>query len=615
MKILGISAYYHDSAAAIVIDGEIVAALQEERFIRVKHDATFPVNAIKECLNIAAIEMNDLDAVVFYDKPFLKFERILETFYSVAPKGFQSFIFSMPLWIKEKFFLKKNIREELENIGAYNKKKTKLLFTEHHQSHAASAFYPSPFENAAILTIDGVGEWATASLCVGEGNKISVLRQMNFPDSVGLLYSAFTYYLGFKVNSGEYKLMGLAPYGSMEDPQTKAFIDIIASNLCTVFPDGSVKLNQHYFNFTTGLTMVKEASWKKLFGFFRRKPSDEIKKYHCNLALAIQHFTEDIVIKMASHLKEITGQKYLCMAGGVALNCVANGKLHSSKIFDDIFIQPASGDAGGALGAALSANFIYYGSKRKIRLPDGMSGALLGNEFDKVSIEHIARKYSAPFIILEEEKLVDVVSDEISKGKIVGWFNGKMEFGPRALGNRSILADPRDPMMQKKLNLQIKYREGFRPFAPIVLEEDASTYFDLESSSPYMMLVKKVKGIVRGDERQNKKDFDLYEQLYSLKSDIPAVTHVDYTARIQTVSRETNIKLYRLLKAFKSKTGCGALINTSFNLRGEPIVNTPEQAYICFMRSGMDLLVLGNYIFYKESQPKWAETEIIINED
>ncbi|HLP22246.1 MAG TPA: carbamoyltransferase N-terminal domain-containing protein, partial [Chitinophagales bacterium] len=495
MTILGISAFYHDSAAAIIQDGRIIAAAQEERFTRVKHDPAFPLNAVQFCLKYAGVNINDLDAIVFYDKPLLKFERLLETYYGFAPKGLVSFIKSMPVWIKEKMFLKRIIHEELEKIEGYDKSKAKFLFPEHHLSHAASAFYSSPYQEAAILTIDGVGEWATASIGVGRGNSIEILKELRFPHSVGLLYSAFTYFLGFKVNSGEYKLMGLAPYGNPDSPKVAEYINIIKSKLVDIKEDGSIWLNQEYFNYATGLRMVYDDKWEQLFGFKKKEEEDELQQYHCDLGYAIQQVTEDIVLKMATEAKRLTGCNYLTMAGGVALNCVSNGKLLRSGLFKDIFIQPAAGDAGGALGAAQAAYFIHFNQKRiPCTTQDEMHGAYLGPQFSDQDIELDIKKYKAVYRKIENpEELYATVADKINEGNVVGWFQGRMEFGPRALGNRTILGDARNPEMQKKLNLKIKYREGFRPFAPSVMAEDCQAYFELDTASPYMLIVAPVK--------------------------------------------------------------------------------------------------------------------------
>ena len=610
MYILGISAFYHDSSAAIIKEGEIIAAAQEERFSRIKHDAGFPTNAITYCLKEARISIDDLSAVVFYDKPLLKFERLLETYYAFAPKGIVSFIRAMPIWLNEKLFLKKVIRDGLKKIEPYNKKNLTLLFPEHHLSHAASAFYPSPFEEAAIVTIDGVGEWATTTISKGSGTKIEILKQLNFPNSVGLLYSAFTYYLGFKVNSGEYKLMGLAPYGDALSPQTKEFIKLIKTKLITIYDDGSVVLHQQYFNYAVGLRMVKDAPFKKLFGFSKRASVEELKQDHCNLAFAIQDVTEEIVLKLATHAKKITGCKNICLSGGVALNCVANGKLENANIFENIFIQPASGDAGGSLGAALAAHYIYFEKQRTVAAADSMKGSYLGPAFLAKEIEATLKIYKPIFNqYAERNELNKVVAKLLNEGNIIGWFQGRMEFGPRALGNRSILADARNAEMQKKLNLKIKYREGFRPFAPAVLAEDAPTYFELQSPSPYMLLVQPVKKVLQNQLPLNYKQQTINDQLYFERSSLPAITHVDFSARIQTVHKETNATFYNLLQSFKQLTGCAVLINTSFNVRNEPVVCTPVEAYQCFMRTEMDYLIIENFLFRKQEQPKWKEDE------
>lgn len=608
MTILGISAFYHDSAAAIIQDGKIVAAAQEERFTRKKHDATFPLNAVKFCLKQAGKEISELDAIAFYDKPLLKFERLLETYYGFAPLGLQSFITSMPVWIKEKIFLKRVIHEELEQLEGYNRR-VKLLFPEHHLSHAASAFYSSPFTESAILTIDGVGEWATASIGLGKGNSIEIVKELRFPHSVGLLYSAFTYFLGFKVNSGEYKLMGLAPYGIADSEEVKKFIRLIREYLVDVKEDGSIHLNQDYFNYATGLRMVFDAKWEKLFGFKKRQEEDELQQQHCNLAYAIQKVTEEIVIRMAAEAQRVTGSKNLCMAGGVALNCVANGYLMQQKVFERIFIQPASGDAGGAVGAAQAAYFIHFGKERKVTgESDEMQGSYLGPEFCGMEIELTLKKFNAVSTRFNSlESLTEQVAKLINEGNVVGWMQGRMEFGPRALGNRSILGDARNPGMQKKLNLKIKYREGFRPFAPSVLAEDCKSYFDLDAPSPYMLLVAPVAAGIRCKLPDNYGSLPLMQRLYHLRSDIPAVTHVDFSARVQTIHKETNPRFHLLLQKFRLLTGCSVMVNTSFNVRGEPPVCTPEDAYKCFMRTEMDYLVIGDFLLPKPEQPQWKE--------
>jgi carbamoyltransferase len=605
MIILGISAFYHDSAAAILIDGEVIAAAQEERFSRKKHDPSFPGRAIDFCLDYAGCTIDELDAVAFYDKPFLKFERLLETYYNFAPSGLASFVRSIPVWVKEKLFLKKMIRDELKEVMSYDASKLTLLFPEHHLSHAASAFYASPFEEAAILTLDGVGEWATATIGYGKGKDIKVLKELHYPDSIGLLYSSATYFLGFKVNSGEYKLMGLAPYGDAHSAQVENFIQIIKSKLVEVKADGSIKLNQKYFRYNTGLRMVKDASWEGLFGIKKRQEGSSLAQEHCNLAIAFQKVTEEIIIRMAQEARRLTGSANLCMAGGVALNGVANGKLQKASVFDEIFIQPAAGDAGGALGAAYAAHYIYYGKERAISgQADQMKGSYLGPLYSDLEIEKTARKYDASFQYLEESNLYHKVAGLIAAGNAIGWFQGRMEFGPRALGNRSILGDPRNPEMQKKLNLKIKYRESFRPFAPAILAEDVKDFFDIESSSPYMLLVQDVLPKRRKAIPEDYSSFDLRDKLYFLRSDVPAITHVDFSARIQTVHDTTNPRFHNLLKAFKARTGYGMLVNTSFNVRGEPIVCTPDDAYQCFIRTEMDYLVIGNFLFDKSKQER-----------
>ncbi len=619
MTILGISAFYHDAAAAVVRDGEIIAAAQEERFTRKRHDPDFPLEAIRFCLDYAGCLPGELDAVVFYDKPFLKFERLLETYCAFAPKGLPSFLKSMPVWLDEKLFLKKRIRKGLASIGAFDASRIPLLFTEHHLSHAASAYYPSAFDEAAILTIDGVGEWATASIGQGNGGGIRVLKELHFPHSVGLLYSAFTYYCGFRVNSGEYKLMGLAPYGDVNSAGYRRCLDIIRTKLTDIREDGSLFLDQDYFSYATGLRMVPDRKWEALFGISRRKPETAVGQVHCDMALAIQHVTEDIVLKMAAEAKRLTGSKRLCMAGGVALNAVANGKVHASGLFEEIFIQPAAGDAGGALGAALAASHIHFGWERLAgRKTDRQQGSLLGPCFSDEAIETVLKGYGADYRFYPEEaEFLQQVAGLLAEGQIVGWFQGRMEFGPRALGARSILADARNPEMQKKLNLHIKYREGFRPFAPAVLSEDAGEYFELEGPSPYMLLVKPVRRERWAPLPEGYAGMEPMEKLYFQRSDIPAVTHVDHSARVQTVDRETNGRFWRLLGQFKAVTGYSLLINTSFNVRGEPIVHDPRDAYRCFMNTEMDYLAIGNYLLDRRQQPAFPRTEtpIITNPD
>jgi len=601
MIILGISAYYHDAAAAIVKDGVVIAAAQEERFTRIKHDENFPINAIAFCLKEAVIEIDELDAVVFYDKPFLKFERILETYLAYAPVGFLSFLKAIPVWIKEKLFLKKKIKTELAAIGGYDIRKLILLFTDHHLSHAASAYYPSAFTDSAVLTIDGVGEWTTTSIYKATGNTLTALKEMHFPHSVGLLYSAFTYFLGFKVNSGEYKLMGLAPYGNAEDEQTKQFKKIIEEKLCIIYDDGSILLQQKYFNYATGFKMVKDESWQELFGMKKRNPDDNLEQQHCNLALAIQQVTEDIVIQLAVTAKSITNSNNLCLAGGVALNCVANGRLQALNIFENIYVQPAAGDAGGALGAALAGYHIYFDQpKKEIVSYDNLQGAYLGPSFTNEEIIYACKKTKLEYIFQEDDLLNKNIAAKINEGKIIGWFKGRMEFGPRALGNRSILADPRNAEMQQKLNLKIKFREGFRPFAPAVLAQKANAIFDIEKPSPYMLMVNQVKNQKPLPAGYHK--FSLTQKLQFTKSDLPAITHADGSARIQTVHEATNAKFWNLITAFEQLTGCPVLVNTSFNVRGEPIVCTPAEAIDCFLHTEMDILVMENIVVEKEKQ-------------
>ena len=596
--VLGISAYYHDSAAALLIDGQIVAAAQEERFTRKKHDAAFPENAIAYVIREAGIKGEDISHVAFYEKPFIKFERLLETYHAFAPKGIVSFCKAIPLWVKEKLYMKRILKDELlkQNIRA------KLLFPEHHLSHAASAFYPSPFAKAAIVTVDGVGEWATTTISVGENEKITLLRELNFPHSLGLLYSAFTYYCGFRVNSGEYKLMGLAPYGIVSD-RTRQYIRVIKEKLIDIREDGSFLLNMDYFDYPVGLKMTNNKRWKSLFGVPPRKPEEELTQEYMDMAYAIQQVTEEVMLMLAATARKITGCEKLVLAGGVALNCVANGKIEKEEIFDDIWIQPAAGDAGGALGAALAVWHTYLGEKRHCGNPDAMQGAYLGPAFSDKEVEYVIRNRNAVADRLPDSERDRQVAELISKGMIVGWFQGRMEFGPRALGNRSILADPCNMEMQKKLNLEIKFRESFRPFAPSVLEEDASTYFDLTKPSPYMLKV----GLVTQPFRQPLPDgyetAYYLDRLYHHRSKLQAITHVDFTARVQTVSEKTNPAYYSLLKAFKEVAGYGILVNTSFNVRGEPIVCTPDDAYRCFMSTGMDYLVINNRIFDKNKQP------------
>ena len=614
MNIIGISAYYHDSAAALVCDGKIIAAAQEERFTRIKHDASFPFNAIGFCLKFSGLELDEIDTIVFYDKPFLKFERLLETYYSFIPSGLTSFVTAMPVWTKEKLFLKSVIKKELNKLGRFDISKQKLLFPDHHLSHAASAFYTSSFEQAVIVTIDGVGEWSTASICLGQGNKIKLIKELRFPHSVGLLYSSFTYFLGFRVNSGEYKLMGLAPYGDVRSGRVNHYVKLIKGNILDIKDDGSIWLNRIFFTYATGLRMIPEKKWKKLFGFERRISEGRIEQHHCDLAMAIQLVTEEIVKKMVHHAQTYAENeeqsKFLCMAGGVALNCVANGKVLEEGWFKDIYIHPAAGDAGGAVGAALAGYYIFGGEQRIVSNSDIMEGSFLGPEYTHKEIRKVFRRFKAPYRNIENfSEITSEVAGLLIEGKIVGWFQGRMEFGPRALGNRSILADARYPEMQKRLNLKIKYRESFRPFAPAVLAGDKDAYFDLKSDSPYMLLVAKVNEDRRNILPDNYYAVPPMERLYVQRSDIPAVTHIDFTARVQTVHKNTNKRFWELINTYKSQTGFGVIINTSFNVRGEPIVCSPEDAYKCFMRTEMDYLVIGDFILAKEEQPPWHERD------
>jgi carbamoyltransferase len=597
MNILGISGYYHDAAACLVRDGEIIAAAQEERFTRRKHDASFPIHAIKYCLDEALVKPQEVDYVVFYDKPFLKFERLLETYLAYAPRGFKSFATSLPVWLKEKLFQKNEIISAMLDLwGKETDWSKRLLFSEHHLSHAASAFFPSPFEEAAVLTMDGVGEWTTTSLAIGKGNQLKVVKEIQFPHSIGLLYSAFTFYTGFKVNSGEYKLMGLAPYG---EPR---FADLIKRHLIDIREDGSFSLDMSYFDYVTGLRMTSP-KFHDLFGAPPRQPESELTQREMDLAASIQVVTEELVIKLARAIAQETGLKNLCLAGGVALNCVANGKLLREGIFENLWIQPAAGDAGGALGAALGAYHIMLNRPRQTpQGMDGMKGSYLGPRYSQGDIEQRLRGVGAVFESLYEEEMIERTAHELAEGKAVGWHQGRMEFGPRALGGRSIIADPRSPTMQKLLNLKVKYRESFRPFAPSVLREDLADWFDMNADSPYMLLV----GDVREDKRRNmtvdeQKLFGI-EKLNVPRSEIPAVTHVDYSARIQTVHLETNPTYHKLIKRFKELTGCPVLVNTSFNVRGEPIISTPEDAFRCFMGTDLDVLVVGNCHLRKECQ-------------
>ena len=594
MRILGISAFYHDSAAALLEDGRIVAAAQEERFTRKKHDARFPLHAIRYCLAESGIAVGDLDRVVFYDKPFVKFERLLETYLSFAPRGYKTFRMAIPLWLREKLFLKDLLLKELRKISGNGKWNEELLFSEHHLSHAASAFFPSPFDEAIVLTMDGVGEWATTSAAIGRGNSLEVQKEIHFPHSLGFLYSAFTYYTGFKVNSGEYKLMGLAPYGEAK------YKDKILEHLIDVKADGSFRLNMGYFDFCTGLTMTSQR-FHDLFGGPPRKPDQLLTPYHMDLAASIQAVTEEIVLRLTRSLCEETGIRNLCLAGGVALNCVANGKVLRDACCDRIWIQPAAGDAGGALGAALAGYHLQLGRARTAN-GDAMKGSFLGPAFTQREIEDRLTRCGARFEVLADSALIATGAEDLARSKALGWFQGRMEFGPRALGNRSILGDPRSPGMQKTLNLKIKYRESFRPFAPSVLRERVSDWFELDCDSPYMLLVADVVRSRRREMTREEKQLFGIDKLNVPRSEIPAVTHVDYSARVQTVHEDTNPRYYALLSAFERKTGCPVLVNTSFNVRGEPIVCTPEDAFRCFMGSELDALAAGNCYLRKESQ-------------
>lgn len=604
MKILGISAFYHDSAAALIIDGKIVAAAQEERFTRKKQDASFPVKAVEFCLDFASIKLEDIDAIAFYDKPLLKFERLLETYYAFAPSGFVSFHKAVPVWLREKLFHKREIRNGLKEISdSKEAKKIPIRFPDHHLSHAASAFYPSPFENAAILTIDGVGEWSTASIGKGSGKDIEMYATMNFPHSVGLLYSAFTYYLGFEVNKGEYKLMGLAPYGNPNGERTAKYVKLITENLITVYDDGSVWLNQAYFNYATGLRMAKDEKWKSLFGIKKRDAKDEMLSEHCDMALAIQQVTEDVFFKMAKTAKEQSGCSNICLAGGVALNSVANGKLIDSGLFDEVFIQPAAGDAGGAVGAALATYHIFEGNERETIRPDAMSGSLLGGSYTDNQIETALNQKGIKYEKIENEAtFVDTVSELIVSANVIGWFQGRMEFGPRALGCRSIIADARNPEMQKKVNLKIKFRESFRPFAPILLEEDLQRYFDVNLPSPYMLQVHRWKDEWHNELPENYSALPWLEKLNVVRSEFASVAHVDMSGRIQTVSKDSNPLMHQLLSKMKEKTGHGITINTSFNVNNEPIVCSPKDAINGFLNTEMDVLAIGSFIAKKSSQ-------------
>lgn len=592
MNILGISAYYHDSAAALLIDGEITAAAQEERFTRVKHDYRFPEDAVKFCLAYEKLDPEHLDYVVFYDKPLLKFDRLLETYLSFAPKGFVSFSKAMPLWLKQKMYIKREIRKKLDNF------KGKIIFPEHHESHAASAFFPSPFEESAILTIDGVGEWATATVGKGKGNKIEILKEMRFPHSLGLLYSAFTYYTGFKVNSGEYKLMGLAPYGK------PVYAHLIKEKLVDIKNDGSIRMDMKYFNYCHGLTMTSQ-KFHDLFEGPPRKPETDITQKEMDIAASIQAVTEEVMIKMAEHAKQTTMSGNLCLAGGVALNCVGNGRIIREKLFDKLWIQPASGDAGGALGGALFLWFQLLDRKRVVNPQDSQKGSLLGVSYPNEEIRSFLEGKKVKYEFLPDGELVERVADSIANEKVIGWFNGRMEFGPRALGARSILGDARSEKMQSIMNLKIKYRESFRPFAPSVLAEDVKDYFELDGESPYMLITAPVRkerryNLTAGQQSIMEDDPDLRKRVNIPRSELPAVTHIDYSARIQTVDKNRHGIYYEVIKRFKEKSNCSVIINTSFNIRGEPIVCSPADAFNCFMNTEMDILVLENYLLKKE---------------
>ncbi len=605
--ILGLSCYYHDSAAALILDGEIITAVQEERFSRKKHDSGFPKNAIQYCLKSQKININNLENIIYYEKPLLTFERLLETYLGCAPRGGRSFIAAMQVWLKKKLFLKSEIKKQIkllqeELFPKIEYKIPNLLFAEHHQSHAAAAFYPSPFEEAVVLCMDGVGEWATTSTWIGKKNKIKPLWEISFPHSLGLLYSAFTYYCGFKVNSGEYKLMGLAPYGRPK------YIELIKEKLIDIKEDGTFRLNMEYFKFHRGFRMTSR-KFHELFGQKPRTSETQLKQFHMDLASSIQFLTEEIVIKLAKSLRKETGIKNICLAGGVALNCVANGKLLRQKIFDNIWIQPASGDAGSALGAALLAWYEIHKKPRIINLNDSMKGTYLGCKYSNDEITSYLESINAPYETFDEEKIYEEVARLINEGKVIGWFNGAMEFGPRALGGRSIIGDPRNQKMQSTMNLKIKYRESFRPFAPSVLEEDVSTQFEVDCKSPYMLLVASVKNELCKKMTKEQEELFGINKLNVQRSTLPAITHVDYSARVQTVCKNTNPRYHKLISEFKKLTGCPTIVNTSFNVRGEPIVCSPQDAYRCFMRTEMDVLVLENQILLKNNQPKVEKDE------
>lgn len=597
MRILGISALYHDSAAALIQDGQIIAAAQEERFTRKKHDASIPMHAIQFCLKQANLPLRDLDYIAFYDKPFLKFERLLETYLATAPRGFQSFRMALPIWVKEKLFQKKLICDELKKIDDQIPWSEKLLFSEHHLSHAASAFFPSPFERAAVLTMDGVGEWTTTSLAVGNSSDLKIEREIHFPHSLGLLYSAFTFFTGFKVNSGEYKVMGLAPYGQPR------FKNLILEKLMDLKPDGSFRLNMEYFDYCTGLKMTNK-KFEQLLGVPVRKPEEALKQVHMDLAASVQAVTEEVVLRLGRSVAEETGLKNLCLAGGVALNCVANGKLLRSGIFDNVWVQPAAGDAGGALGAAFAAYHLHLNQPRVINKTgkDSMRGSYLGTEYSEAEITSALTRLGARFELCTEEDMIQKTATALAEGKAVGWMQGRMEYGPRALGGRSILADPRSEKTQSVLNLKVKFRESFRPFAPSVLREDVSEWFELDGDSPYMLMVANVRKQKCREMTDEEQKLEGIQKLNVPRSEIPAVTHVDYSARIQTVSRDTNPKYHSVISKFKEITGCPVLVNTSFNVRGEPIVESPEDAFRCFMGTNIEVLVVGNCYLEKSKQ-------------
>ena len=603
MKILGISAYYHDSAASLIVDGKIISAAQEERFTRKKHDSSFPRNAIQFCIDESNIQLSDLDYIVFYEKPLIKFERLLETYISFAPKGFKSFLMAMPVWLKEKLYLKSVLKKELINFDGVDKSNLPdLLFSQHHLSHAASAFFPSPFNKAAVLCLDGVGEWSSSTVWIGEDNNLTPKWEIHFPHSLGLLYSAFTYFTGFKVNSGEYKLMGLAPYG---EPK---YYDLILENLIDLKEDGTFKLDMSYFNYAVGLTMTSK-KFNKLFNSEPRKPEEALTQHQMDIAASIQKVTEEVVIRLCKTIKKEFDVDYLCLAGGVALNCVANGKLLRSNIFKDIWIQPAAGDAGGALGAAQSVWYQYLNNSRTPDSPDSMRGSYLGSIFDDEEIKEVLDSYDAKYEIIQDDQYENKVANILADGKVVGWMQGAMEFGPRALGSRSILGDPRNEEMQTTMNLKIKYRESFRPFAPIILDDEVNNFFEHEGSSPYMLIVADIKKELRKELDDKQKQLFGIDKLKIPRSTLPAITHVDYSARLQTVHHDTNPKMHTLLKEFKKVTNCPVLVNTSFNVRGEPIVNTPEDAYRCFMRTEMDYLAIGGFLLNKTDQPEWESDD------